>query len=32
MPKHVIIGLFEAIDITRLALTKLEVKLLSVKF
>jgi hypothetical protein len=32
MPKHVIIGLFEAIDTTRLALAKLEVKLFIVKF
>jgi hypothetical protein len=32
MPKHVIIGLFEAIDTTRLTLAKLEVKLLLVKF
>jgi hypothetical protein len=32
MPKHVTIGLFEAINMTRLALVKLEVKLLLVKF
>jgi hypothetical protein len=32
MPKHVIIGLFEAIHTIRLALSKLEVKLLLAKF
>jgi len=32
MPKHVIIGLFEAINTTKLALSKLEVKLLLAKF
>jgi hypothetical protein len=32
MSKHVIIGLFEAIDTTRLALSKLEMKLLLAKF